>query len=394
MDSTSPNWRFSTSALVSMLLVALLGSLSGCVGDWPPSGPLEPEDGNLGLDPRLFPNQRIAGEPNDSFAQPLDAIFDSAGVAQLTGSISTPEDVDVYALGPLSAGDRLIIDVATHNSNLDPAVAVFDESGTLAFENDDRDFDLGLYDPFLNQAIRRDSQVYFLVIAKAPLGTRRMATGSYEVLVRVVPGSEVPAPAEQIVVLDFDGGTVEIPYDDIYTVGPFDAADISLAYAGKTAEVRDQIVSTVRENYEGLALDVRVVPGDPVPSRPSEYSAIFFGGRSPDAFGISENIDPYNQDPSDKAIVFTEMFTPLRFGQELSPEDLGIAIGNVASHELGHLLGLNHVANVYDLMDTTGEPSTFCLDQEFTSSPLDDSIFPIGTQNGLLWLLETLGPVL
>ena len=64
---------------------------------------------------------------------------------------------------------------------------------------------------------------------------------------------------------------------------------------------------------------------------------------------------------------------------------------NVAAHEVGHLLGLNHVANEYDLMDTTGDTLSLLLDQGFLNSPLDDSIFPIGTQDGWLLLLETLG---
>jgi len=382
--------RFPDRAVTATISCLVLGAWLGCGCVPPPADPQKATDGNVGLDPRLFPGQRILGEPNDSFAEPVDVILDDAGMGHLTGTIASLEDVDIYALGSLRAGDRVIIDVGTPDSRLDPMLAVFDESGTLAFENDDRNYDLGQYDSFLNELIRRDSSVYFLAIARAPLGSRDMGTGAYEVLITVVRGGEAPAPVGQIVVLDFDGGTVQIPYDDTYDIDPFDAADISPQYAGMTDEVRDQIADTVRENYEGLALDVRVVPPDSVPAG-CEYSTLYFGGRSGDSFGIAQGIDSYNQDHCDDAVIFTEMFTPRRFGRTLTATELGIAIGNVASHELGHLFGLNHVANVYDLMDTTGEPNTFYLDQEFTNSALDDSIFPIGTQDGFLWLLETLG---
>jgi hypothetical protein len=50
------------------------------------------------------------------------------------------------------------------------------------------------------------------------------------------------------------------------------------------------------------------------------------------------------------------------------------------------------VANINDLMDTVGGSSTLLLDQEFMTSPLDDSIFYIGTQDGVLLLNQILGP--
>lgn len=366
--------------------------LGGCWGNPVPDESTQPCDGNVGLDPQLYPGQRIAGEPNDSFAEPVDVVFNEAGMAHLAGLISTSEDVDVYTLGALSAGDRLIVDVSTPDSRLDPMLAIFDETGTIAFENDDRNFDLGQYDAFLNELMRRDCSDYFLAIVHAPLGTSNTTTGSYEVLITLVRGGEGPAAVGHTVVLDFDGGGVEIPYDTTYVTDPFDTADISSEYAGMTKTVRNQVAATVRENYEGLDLDVRVVPGDAVPAG-CDHSTLYFGERSGDAYGIAEGIDPYNQDRCDDAIIFTDMFTPARFGRTLTARELGIAIGNVAAHELGHLFGLNHVANVYDVMDTTGSANTFYLDQEFTSSTLDDSVFPIGVQDGWLWLLETLGPV-
>jgi hypothetical protein len=191
-------------------------------------------------------------------------------------------------------------------------------------------------------------------------------------------------------VLDFDGGVITFSDGTSESIQPFDAADIDQAYAGKTAELRSLIAATVLENYEGLALDVVVVPDETVPVG-EDCSTVYFGGQSSSSFGMAEQIDPYNQDRCDDAVVYGSAFSSSTFGRQLSLSELATAMGNVAAHEVGHLLGLNHVANVNDLMDTTGSASTILLDQEFVESPLDDSIFPIGTQDAFLWLAETLG---
>ncbi|GMV98288.1 MAG: hypothetical protein AMXMBFR83_26400 [Phycisphaerae bacterium] len=368
---------------------AAIGLALACCG-CPGVGGDSTTDGNVGVSSVEQPGLRVKGEPNDDFTQPVDVVFDASDTAHLSGSISTADDIDVYALGPLSAGDRLVIDVEAVSGNLDAAIALFDEAGRLAFENDDRNYSLGQLDPFLNAVIRRDSSVYFLAISAAPLANSRSKTGRYRIGIQLVRGGQVPPTAGQIVMLDFGGGTIEIPGDATYTVGPFDAGDIDPSYAGLTAAVRQQVRATVVENFEGLALDVRVFPGDSFPPA-GTYSRVLFGGRNPSALGISQDIDAYNSNQADGSIIFTEMFTPDRFRRVLSAAELGTAIGNVATHEIGHLLGLNHVSNVSDLMDTTGGANTLLFDQEFMSSPLHGTIFGIGSQDGFLLLLETLG---
>jgi hypothetical protein len=363
------------------LLAAILGSW-GC-----PTAQPNPNGGNPTASTINMAGQAVDTEPNDTFDQAQTVTFDDSGALHITGRISTSSDVDVYAVGPMTAGDRLIIDAGT-TGNLDSDVAVFDEAGRLTFENDDRS--TTNLNPFLNEVVRETSSTYFVAIAASGLADPNRTTGPYDMTIQVTRGGQVPPTAGQVVVLDFTGGTITVPGDQTYTVGPFDAGQIDPAYVGLTVPVEQQIYNTVTKDYTGLQLDVRVLPGSPVPAA-GTFSRVLFGGTSADAFGISQDVDSYNANPSDMSIIFTQMFTPNRFGRALTAAQLGLAIGNVTSHEIGHLLGLNHVDNINDLMDTTGGPSTLLLNQMFMNSPLDPTIFPIGTQDGRMLLQETLG---
>lgn len=364
----------------AVILLAL--TITGCPGITPLTG----EDGNVDPDLTLTQGKRVSGEPNGSFSQALDLILDSTGVGRIRGTVYPTTDVDVYNLGPMRAGDRIRVDLDGHGS-LDAAIAIFDEGGDLFIMNDDRNANAGQLDPFVNEVVRRDGMNYFLAVSSSAFGP---STGAYTAVVTVGRGESVPPPRPQAILLNFTGGTITIPGDATYTVGTFNAADIDPAYAGQTSVVKRWIVQTVEDCFDGIAVTIYSTDTGRPPANVA-YSQVFFGGLNPRAYGISQDVDDYNHNPTDASIVFTEDFTADQFGRRLTVVELGRAIGNVATHEIGHLLGLNHVADPADLMDSTGSAMTFVSVQTFRRSPLDVSIWPFGYQDGLQLLMEIVG---
>jgi hypothetical protein len=66
------------------------------------------------------------------------------------------------------------------------------------------------------------------------------------------------------------------------------------------------------------------------------------------------------------------------------------ALGNTVAHEVGHLLGLVHTADCNDLMDTSCFNDRILSAQQFSTAPIDKSIFPFGYQPELeilSWLI-------
>ncbi len=377
----APSWKMRLAG--GMILWGVLVS-AGCQPPTPTG--TDKVDGTTGVNPDDFPDTPVQGEPNDSFEQALFVVLGADGTTRIEGSLPTEQDVDVYNLGPARIGDRIRVDVVAETPGLDAAFAVFDDEGRILFENDDRNLDLQQLDPYFNSDVRRETTATYLAITSSPLGP---STGDYHANITIQSGDPVEGQ-RQTVLLDFSGGSVTIPGDRTYTVDAFTTDDISPAYVGFTEDVIAGIVATVRENYDGLQLDLLIEPGDGVPAG-SDFSRVLFGGFSRTAFGLAESVDTMNLDRCDDAIIFIETFRPSNFGRVLTSEELGTAIGNVASHEIGHLLGLNHVSDTTDLMDSTGSPLTFAVDQEFLNSPLEESIFPIGFQDAWLLLTELLG---
>lgn len=374
-------------------LLTVIG-VAGCTGAGgvvlPPDSDGEVVDGNRDSSV-TSPVGKTFGEPNNEFSEPVVAVFEGDGVARLQGTVETVGDLDVFLLGALSPGDRITVDAYTTNSALDVTIALFDAEGRLVVNNDDRKVGSGgSLDAFVDFIVRHAGNPYYLVVTHSPFAGSGQFVGSYRADITRESGIEVPQPVAQTLLLDFDGAFVNSPVLGKMTLAPFDAADISPLYEGETETVKNRIREIFAQNYGRF--NVTILTTDDPPPPPGEmYSTIYFGGFHRGAFGLAEEVDLYNVDCCDDALIFTESFTPSVFFSVPSAREVGTAIGNVGSHEAGHVLGLNHTDDDLDLMDDQSPADAFLQDQEFMEAPLSDDIMPIGTQDGVLLLNEIVG---
>ncbi|MEK6643291.1 MAG: matrixin family metalloprotease [Planctomycetota bacterium] len=315
-----------------------------------------------------------------STATPLT--LDSNEKAVLSSTIEGSK-VDVYDLGAVSPGDRIIVSVRpSMGSSLDPTTAIFDESSVLFAINDDADTAAGRVDSAIDDYIAIGGDHIYLAISKyffANVG------GAYEGDVEIRRGQTAPTAPQQVLLLNFASGSVTIPDEGTFTYGVFDAADIDATYAGQTAAIKAKIIEVVKQNYQQFGINIISSDDPPVDNTNCVVSTIHFGAFSQTKFGIAQSVDDANRKRCDDGIVFTDDFDK-PFTPKPSVDGIAIAIANVAAHEAGHLLGLNHTTDITDLMDTTGSASTLLADQEFKTAALAPSIFPFGKQDGVAML--------
>jgi hypothetical protein len=380
--------------VVACLGYALLAGL-GCssVGNAPPTADAAPADGPTGNpggggdrdDEYVFIEPEGPGDPAAGPFAAANAVTFSNSQAWIEGSISSPSDVDVYDLGPIAAGDVLVVDV-TARSTLDAVAALFDADQNLIYANDDRAYYAGLLDPRIRVTVRRASERCYLAVASsAGSGTQ----GDYSVsVVRGAP-EDLPAPQTQIIFMNFDGeAAVTIGSRPTVGIPPFEGSRIAVTYGGQTDWMIERIMSHVREDYTGLNVEFVSSREGPRPTAP--HTTIHFGAYDPDLLGVATNVDEYNEQIVQEAVVFVDTFQAFLV---LSPtaDEMAQALANVASHEAGHLLGLQHSHDPLSIMDVSATLRQMLGPQAFRRAPLDKYVFPIGYQDAPLLLVEAVG---
>jgi len=305
---------------------------------------------------------------------------------ELVGTIAADSeeyDRDIYELGPAYAGDGLLIDLVADATD-DIVLGLFDDQERILAYIDPASATSGpkTIDIILHETT---SKLYVVIDTRSGSADDR----SYSARVTVQRGGGIPTSHPQVVILNFNGGEdVRIGYRQPVDVPPFDAANIDSRFSGQTETIIDYLMDMVRDDYEGLNIEIY---RDTDPSIPEgEHSNVYFGTYDSRLLGLAENIDPYNTDGTQSAILYTDTFSVFNV---FSPDTYTMAqiLANVASHEVGHLLGLRHTADPSDLMDVTASARQMMFDQWFSVAELDSTVMSIGTQDSPTMLTWSVG---
>ncbi len=237
----------------------------------------------------------------------------------------------------------------------------------------------------LEHVVRSDTDTMFVGVSTA-FGR---AAGEYHFDVNVRGGYAVPPARGQVVWLNFAGGDdVAVHRRSELSFPRFDGDLLGSAYAGETAALKAAIVSALEEDYSAYNLTVLTSDDGPPPETP--HATIHFGGYDNGLLGLADSVDQYNQDSWESAIIYVESFADYAV-MELTVDEMGQMLGNVASHELGHLLGLFHTQTPTDVMDTTGTAWDLAGNQMLERARLEETVFPTGYENSPARLSETIG---
>lgn len=355
--------------LVSAILPIALIAAGGCV--------LDPQDAGTSL------IDIVTGQAGDVTSSASATIPTAQGLESsdvVSGSLSGKGDYELFDLGPARTGQAWT--VASDGG-------VFGGRSFLVVLFDS-EYDL-LYRQVVSATVPLEHTIRFntssLYLGVTP--SYGSSGGDFDLGISRRDGVTVPNPRPQTVWLNFGAASdVAVHARSGISFSDFDAGMLGSSYTGEDDVIKDAIVEAMREDYADYNLVFSTSDEGPPLGEP--FSTIHFGGGDDRLLGLADNVDRYNTDRQQAAIVYVESFADFSV-MRLSPEEMGQMVGNVASHELGHLLGLFHTKVPEDLMDTTGTAWDLAANQSFLRGVLEENVFPIGFENTPQRLAETVG---
>ncbi|MBW1945920.1 MAG: LEPR-XLL domain-containing protein, partial [Deltaproteobacteria bacterium] len=173
----------------------------------------------------------------------------------------------------------------------------------------------------------------------------------------------------QIVYLDFDGAE-DVTYNGPVVIENINVSEFSSEAAGLSGQEQEnisQILTTLEQIFEGSGVQFTTSK----PDSSMSYSTVFIGGDATEFreygffVGLAEKVDAGNQDSTDTAFVFSDVFA-----REISSsETLITRMVDTIAHEVGHLLGYEHH---YDPAVQEGALSTVAA--EYVVDSLSDTV--------------------
>ena len=343
--------------------------------------------------------------PGSVEATPLVWVGNTAQPDESVQSIIAPDDIDLFSLGALAANTKLdlALDTALIGSRMDAKVAIFNSTGDLVGNivfgaepvptpgTRPNDFKINVSVTLRASIQLPATDTYYVAVEgldptsfAQPNPNRDL--GMYQLVVTKTEGLPAPTFQKQLVYLDFNGGDALFLKSDFGDKVNTRMVALSATTFGFAASQTQAMITAALDTVKVIYAGYSNIAFTTVQPMGGSYSTLYITneeGPFVGLWGIAQNLDTFNGDLTDNVAVFGgEIANYYSALGGYTVEEIGDILGNVAGHELGHILGLQHCQEVfgppYEVMGYGNDTEVITFG---THSPLFPREFLIGYEN-------------